>query len=186
MRECPRHIFQILTKRPKRMLRLIETYIADHEFGIEPLPNVWLGVSCEDQATADERIPLLLQTPAAVRFVSVEPMLGPVDLRNLILNESSDGNHDMLDALNGMAWFKYTCITNPHLAQADNDRIDWVICGSESGPGARPMDEDWVRSLRDQCVAAGILFFYKQNVVDGKKVSCPELDGRQWREMPEV
>jgi len=79
MRECPQHTFQILTKRPGRMLRLIKTYIADHEFGVRPLPNVHLGVSVENQATADERREYLRQCPAAVKYVSYEPALGPVD-----------------------------------------------------------------------------------------------------------
>jgi len=79
MRECPQHTFQILTKRPGQMLRLIKTYIADHELGIEPLPNVWLGVSVENQAAADERRDHLERCPAAVKFVSYEPALGPVD-----------------------------------------------------------------------------------------------------------
>jgi len=158
MRECPRHLFQILTKRPKRMLHLIKTYIADHEFGIEPLPNVWLGVSCENQTTADERIPLLLQTPAAVRFVSAEPLLGPIDLRPYL-----EGRE-----------------------RYNNEVLDWTIAGAESGPGARPMDEDWVRLLRNQCQITKSAFFYKQNVVDGKKISCPKLDGNRYNEMPEV
>ena len=143
MSQSPEHTFQILTKRPEQML----VYLTDErtQDGIDeagtklgwchanvqgrwPLPNVWLGVSVEDQATADARIPLLLQTPAAKRFVSYEPALGPVDLSK---------------------WLRY----NP---------ISWLICGGESGPGARPMHPDWPRSIRDQCVAAGVPFFFKQ------------------------
>lgn len=69
---------------------------------------------------------------------------------------------------------------------AESPTIDWVVVGSESGPGARPMDENWVRSIREQCVAAGVRFFFKQRLADGKKVSMPELDGKVWAEFPEV
>lgn len=146
----PQHTFQILTKRPERMLE----YFNAERFGyIEaiarkihgkplppgtvmpwPLPNVWLGVSVENQKAADERIPLLLQTPAAVRFLSCEPLLGPVDLTRF----------------------------SAHPLVPNAIPIDWVIAGGESGPGARPMHPDWVRELRDHCQAAGVPFFFKQ------------------------
>lgn len=107
-----------------------------------PLPNVWLGVSVEDQAAADERIPLLLQTPAAVRWISAEPLLGPVSIFHPTTGdlEYSSGN----DYAPGS--------------------IDWVVAGGESGPGARPVHPDWIRSLRDQCASAhdGVPFFFKQ------------------------
>lgn len=157
-----RHTFQILTKRPERMLSFISWFQAKTALYLRMFRHIWLGVSCENQATADERIPLLLQTPAAVRFVSCEPLLGPIDLGNPNWYWPDDG------------------------PETGHDPLSWIICGSESGPGARPMDEDWVRSLKNQCRAAGIPFFYKQAVINGKKVSCPELDGRQYREMPEV
>lgn len=128
-----------------------------------PLPNVHLGVSVEDQEYAEKRIPWLLETPAAIRFLSVEPMLGPVDLtridmlRDLITEEmrndpDSPKNHH-LNALTG------------HIAGPDDildAKIDWVICGAESGPGARPFHLAWVRSLRDQCAQTGAAFFCKQ------------------------
>jgi protein gp37 len=158
MAACPDHTFQVLTKRPARMLSYlsgIDPTPAHHNFGRTPkrltdvqqswprvaktwpLPNVWLGVSIEDQATADERIPLLLETPAAVRWVSAEPLLGPVDIR------------PYLD------W---------SFAGADMSRpdVDWVVAGGESGPQARPMHPRWVQSLRDQCAAAGVPFLFKQ------------------------
>lgn len=102
----------------------------DREF---PFSNVWLGVSVEDQKMADERIPLLLQTPAAVRWVSYEPALGPIDFQ---------------------PWLTIT---------RQRDRmLDWIVAGGESGPGARPAHPDWFRSVRDQCLAAGVPFFFKQ------------------------
>ena len=94
------------------------------------LPNVWLGVSVENQHFADERIPLLLSAPAAVRWISAEPLLGPVSLH--------------LNNYSATRW------------------LDWVVCGGESGANARPMHPDWARSLRDQCHAAGVSFFFKQ------------------------
>jgi len=122
------HTFQVLTKRPARMLSILETARICFDFD-EPLPNVWLGVSVEDQKTADERIPLLMKTPAALRWLSAEPLLGPIDLESIPTLEGS---------------------------------IDWVVVGGESGQGARPMHPDWVRSIGDQCVAAGVPFFFKQ------------------------
>lgn len=120
-----------------------------------PLPNVWLGVSVEDQTRADERIPDLLATPAAVRFLSCEPLLGPVDLTKIVLrregqlpSELSAKLGDYVQPLRG----NFT----------DSPKIDWVIAGGESGPGARPMHPDWARSLRDQCAAAGVPFHFKQ------------------------
>jgi len=208
---CRHHTFQILTKRPHRMFeylagygRLDNIYDCWHEFSggpmeaeAWPLPNVWLGVTAENQQTADERIPLLLQTPAAVRFVSVEPMLGPVDLRPYL--------HRGL-------------LADPSEIGKFRDPVDWVICGGESGPGARPMHQDWARGLRDQCQVARVPFLFKQwgewlhqdqwpdTAVEidpdewmhatrgeygqtrriGKKVAGRRLDGREWNEFPEV
>lgn len=103
-----------------------------------PLPNVWLGVSAERQQEADERIPELLATPAAIRFVSAEPLLGPIDF----------GRQQA--GLPANAWLTWL------------DAIDWIIVGGESGPDARPMHPTWARSIRDQCQAAGVPFFFKQ------------------------
>ena len=103
-----------------------------------PLPNVWLGVSTENQAAANRRIPPLLDTPALVRFVSAEPLLGPADLTFYMSEFETDNNGP----------------TYPGL--------DWIIVGGESGPGARPMHPDWARSFRDQCQGAGVPFFFKQ------------------------
>jgi protein gp37 len=117
-----------------------------------PLPNVWLGTSCEDQARADERIAHLLETPAAVRFVSCEPLLGPIDF-----NALCDGAEN-LNALTGLRENPFGAIVTRRIGT----RLDWVIVGGESGPGARPMHPDAASSLRDQCAAAGVPFFFKQ------------------------
>jgi len=123
------HIYMVLTKRPDRMSEFCR------EFGIESRQNIWLGVSVENQAAADERIPLLLQTPAAVRFISCEPLLGPVKLFGF----------------GSPTWGKLP----------PSRWLHWVIVGGESGPGARPMHPDWARSLLDQC--SGVVpFFFKQ------------------------
>jgi protein gp37 len=199
MAATPQHTHQVLTKRPARMLEwftwarglftmqqrgfasapntaralldaaaeflgtkneaLNRAWRGFAEVDPWPLPDVWLGVSAEDQQRADERIPILLETPAAVRFVSYEPALGPVDVSEYL---------------------------DPAAAPCGETEatLDWLIAGAESGPGARPMDEAWVRSVRDQCAAAGVPFFYKQRVEAGRKVSLPVLDGRQHAEWP--
>ena len=145
VRQCPQHTFLFLTKNPKRY--------REFEFP----ENAWIGTSIENQAAADERIPLLLQAPAAVRFISVEPLLGAINLFNIGFN-----GIEPLSALGRCSYhthlFKHECLCNsPRQAG-----IDWVIVGGESGPGTRPMHPDWVRSLRDQCQAAGTKFFFKQ------------------------
>lgn len=122
-----------------------------------PLPNVWLGTTVENQAMADERIPHLLNAPAAVRFLSCEPLLGPV---RLVLSGLPGWDEDWkLDALTGHEWAGRGCDEDVPPVEP---RIHWVICGGESGPKARPMHPDWARSLRDQCVEAGVPFFFKQ------------------------
>ncbi|MGH1563056.1 DUF5131 family protein [Mumia sp. DW29H23] len=147
---APQHTFQVLTKRHGRMRSLLSSssfqqlvYRAINDLpsavradvaGTLPLPNVWLGVSVENQQWADIRIPALLQTSAAVRFLSCEPLLGPIEFQRV-----PGFNRIGLDL---SAW--------------------WVIVGGESGRGARPMHPDWARSLRDQCIAAGVPFTFKQ------------------------
>jgi len=122
-----------------------------------PLPNVWLGVSVEDQRAADERIPLLLQTPAALRFVSCEPLLGPVDLERYIVPRCSECR-DWYALLRSEGKCGYgKCPTDGEWCP-----IDWVIVGGESGPGARPCDVAWIRSIVRQCRAAGVPCFVKQ------------------------
>lgn len=179
---APQHTFLVLTKRARRMraylagvpriLDRIETVMGDRgRIADWPFPNVWLGVSVEDQARADERIPLLLDTPAAVRFLSCEPLLGPVDLERIpspvVTPEDEGFYHSALfrsdvhyrdgtpDALTGRKIVD--AVDGPMM-----EKIDWVIAGGESGPGARPMHPDWARSMRDQCQTAGVPFFFKQ------------------------
>jgi len=182
MYAAKRHQFQVLTKRPERM----KDFLLREQFKVgavnfvmpeNPAPNIWWGVSVEDQATADYRIPFLLQTPAAIRWVSYEPALGSVDF-------------DIA------AWLS---------------SLDWIVCGGESGPNARPMHPAWARAVRDQCVEAGVPFLFKQwgewfpvdknlpngwqgpkvyNFGDqwmlkqGKKRAGRLLDGRTWDQYP--
>jgi len=144
------HTYLLLTKRPERLLE-------GHAERFAEWPNIWLGVTAENQQRADERIPILLEIPAAVRFVSVEPMLGPVDLSRY-LGQVPEASHD--------TWLDY-------------DPLNWVICGGETGPSARWMQSKWAGDLHDQCLAAGVPFFLKQwgAHVD---VEVPN----EWREFP--
>ena len=168
---APQHTFQVLTKRPKRMLRYLGQFpdrgfkvfeiaarikerrdgpLAKYGMSIKfPLPNVWLGVSVEDQKTADERIPLLLRTPAAVRWISAEPLLGDLDFKTWLTGAN---------ALNR----KYAAQIRAGTVKASIEGLDWIVAGGESGPGARPMHPCWARRLRDQCVASGTPYFFKQ------------------------
>lgn len=141
IQDCPHHVFQILTKRPERMLKYFK------EFG-PPLPNVWLGVTVVNQPEANEKIPVLLRTPAAVRFVSIEPMLGAI--------EFDDGHYSDCDLYNGWGC---DCDTSD---KGWLEMLDWVIVGGESGSGARPMHSDWARDVIKQCKEAGISVFFKQ------------------------
>ena len=192
------HIFQVLTKRADRMRDYFRTdrreawarSAVHHGGGSDPdgiwdqlmdaegpHPRIWLGVSVEDQATADGRIPLLLDTPAAVRWISAEPLLGPVDLRHL--NDGKEVNE--IDSLKPWTWEQeidnwrgtsetweddfsdyYGGLEVKDAKGLCHNRIDWVVVGGESGPKARPMKHEWARSLRDQCEAAGVPFLFKQ------------------------
>lgn len=180
MGAAKQHTFQLLTKRHARMRSLLTRWSehatkgchcpageggcsapVDVQHGVWPLPNVWLGVSVEDQKWADIRIPALLDTPAAVRWISAEPLLGPVVL------------HDH--------WIG----ADPY--RHDEPRLDWVVTGGESGPGARPMHPDWARSLRDQCEAADVPFFMKQaGTVLAKEWGCSDRKGHDPAEWPET
>jgi protein gp37 len=134
--------FQVLTKRPENVVRMIETAnshsFSDAEMWFYNFPNVWIGTSIENQEQASERIPALCDIPARVRFLSCEPLLGPVDIDRL-----------------GVFRFDGAVLRSPNL-------IHWVIVGGESGHGKRPFNPDWARSIRDQCQRAGVPFFMKQ------------------------
>jgi protein gp37 len=214
---CPHYAFQVLTKRPQRMLRYLTTHHAHGYTKFDdvrkwmhllsnqmkpesgwPLPNVWLGVTAENQERADERIPLLLETPAATRFLSVEPMLGPVNVSRFMFRDIGWQN------AGGPSECAHGYAAGIPCRQC-TPSLDWVIAGGESGPGARPSHPDWFRSLRDQCVAAGVPYFHKQNgeyawvgrghggsddvepkaVRVGKKRAGRLLDGRNWEEFPQ-
>lgn len=157
MGSCRRHTFLILTKRPEKILRFVKWQTIETGEGYLNNGNVWIGVSVENQQAADERIPILLQIPAAVRWVSVEPMLGKIDLSKYL--------------------FPYSVGFADH---PDHVRypIKLVICGAETGPGARPMDLAWARDLRDQCGSPGVPFYMKQ--VSGKQPIPPDLMVREF------
>jgi len=167
---CPQHVFQVLTKRPRIMraymrdpeapARVARAMAAEGGEGTQPPwppPNVWLGTSAEDQVRAGERLPSLLETPAAIRFLSCEPLLGALDLAGL-------------DALG-----------------PGEPRVHWVIAGGESGPHARVLHPDWPRELRDQCARTGTAFFFKQwgvwcppdGTASGERRAVAR-DGRAW------
>ncbi len=180
MAEAHWHTFQVLTKRSARARAYLSTWATrerigeaqHHEHGdncaytnvacdaIWPLNNVWLGVSAEDQQRADDRVPDLLETPAAVRFVSAEPLLGPIELRDI---------HDGVDCL----------------GRRTGARLDWVIVGGESGRRARPTHPDWVRNIRDACAAAGTAFFFKQWGT-WSAFYDRDRDDPDWRSVPTV
>lgn len=191
------HVFMVLTKRAERMRDYVGTRAGDWQVRLPesaprhffagrpaiatwPLPNVWLGVSAEDQPHADERIPHLLATPASLRWISAEPLLGPMRLSNLY-PVADDGV--FVDGVHGCT-----------------PRIDWVVAGGESQGSDRPMRPEWVRSLRDQCRFAGVPFHFKQwgdwvptgggkletMVRVGARAAGRLLDERIWDEFPEV
>lgn len=182
MSMSPQHTFQILTKRPDRMrivgLAMFRLMVnaARLQCGVSvlpdsrradgtyawPLPNVWLGTSIEDQQLVEERCLPLFETPARIRFLSLEPLLGPINL-------------GLLGTLPRMRFSGY---------QLAADRLDWVIVGGESGPGHRPIEADWVRAIRDECHDAKVAFFFKQWGGRTAKAGGRELDGRVYDEWP--
>jgi protein gp37 len=226
MLDASRHTFMILTKRPERMKRVVEM-MADDDFLGTVLPNLWLGVTAENQEMADLRIPILLQTPAVKRFVSVEPMLGPVDLTPWIgptLGCGSCGRtYSVAEAIpdpKGHSMGADKCVIcgeedymltlwgdrqverfengeryaeGTREVDEDGPQLHWCIAGGESGPGARPMHEEWPRDLVRQCRAAGVPVFVKQihRLTPSGKIRVSK-DVNEWpedlrvREFPEV
>jgi len=189
MYSCPLHTFQVLTKRPARMAEFLSQFEfsppemldnglwmhapTERYYGGEgdwPISNIWLGVTAENRRTADERIPILLDIQAAVRFVSIEPMLEVVDLQHIHLP------YDM----------SFDSLAKTTVCGSGDCRelvaINWVIVGGETGPGARPMHPDWARQVRDQCVEAGVPFFFKKmGTANG---NSRLLDGQLWEQYP--
>lgn len=188
MAASPQHTFQCLTKRPARMRSMLSNPLwwqyefarACDDLGVDYasavawsrpdvgyLRNVWLGVSTEDQATADLRIPILLDTPAAVRWISAEPLLGPIDLDEGRCDQHSrhevvrdDRGEERCGECLADGWSGE--LSHGHWLDPLNGGIGWVVTGGESGPRARPMHPDWARSLRDQCAQAGVPYLHKQ------------------------
>jgi protein gp37 len=159
MAAARRHRFQILTKRAARMR---EVLTAPPFAGQVVVDNVWLGVSVEDQAAADERIPQLLATPAAVRWISAEPLLGPLDIERWTWPLCWHWAAGYKSPEAALAAGAYAVRKRQGLLGAHVPLISWVVAGGESGPGARPMHPDWARALRNHCAAAGVPFFFKQ------------------------
>ncbi|MEM3587936.1 MAG: phage Gp37/Gp68 family protein [Candidatus Jordarchaeaceae archaeon] len=188
MEEADHHTFMILTKRPRRALGFLK-WLADRWSDWDvgevwtPPPNIWIGVTAENQARADERIPILLQIPAAVRFVSVEPMLGPVDLSQWLEARFCERHGQLCEE--GLSWENGQLVCRYCKRPVERLRLlDWVIAGGETGPNARPMHPDWVRSLRDQCRAAKVPFFFKQwgEWVPYRKSESPVCDLRRLKD----
>ena len=171
MSRRPDVIWQVLTKRPERMRAVVwEIVVVSRVIWPE---HIWLGVTVENQAMADERIPLLLDTPAVVRWLSVEPMLERVDLRGIADGSWYDKEGaSRYNALTGSAWWGGT---GEH-GLSGGPRLDWVVCGAESGPNRRPFDVAWAVDLYEQCRTAGVPFFYKQGS-DLKPGQHDELPG---------
>lgn len=168
------HIFQILTKRPERMMTYMQGLLersrdiaqsavslwggkdpdavwelVQRRIAEGPLPNVWMGTSIGNQAAADERMPFLMRTPAAVIWISVEPMIGPVNLMEWLWEPTGD-------------WRTHNGKRQMKMILPAGQRLGWVVLGGESGEGSRPMHPNWARQVRDQCKQAGVPFFFKQ------------------------
>jgi protein gp37 len=163
IKQTPQLDWLLLTKRPENILRMLSESVQKTSLGRGPLSNVWLGTTLESQGHA-RRIDRLVNCRGAARtlFLSCEPLLGPLDL------------FDWLHAVDDTQSFDY------------NMGIDWVICGGESGPKHRPLNLDYARSLRDQCVDAGVPFFFKQHGGRTPEAGGCELDGREWKQFPKA
>lgn len=188
MQNARQHTFQVLTKRHARMRSFVTRYLSG-EFATEPLDtsplaatverpprNIWLGVSVEDQKWADIRVPALIATPAAVRFLSCEPLLGPVDLMEWL--PTGEGGF----CKEHWSWM---CGGDINGGECRKKRLSWVIAGGESGPGARPCDIDWLWSLLGQCRATRVPIFCKQfGSVLGRQIGAGSKGG-DWDAWPE-
>lgn len=155
IRQRPDLIFMLLTKRIELAAERLPSDWGDGWL------NAWLGVTAEDQGMLDKRVPALLATPAAVRFVSCEPLLGPITFRWAVWHPARNRNH--LDGLR---------------------QLRWVIAGCESGPKRRPSQLEWFQSLRCECEEAGVPFFLKQMDIGGTLIKMPPLAGRIWDQIP--
>lgn len=224
IRATPNLDWLLLSKRIGNAAAMIQTALAHMDIGYSvpfaawPWPNVWLGATIVNQAEADRDIPKLLEVPARVRFLSMEPLLGAVDLRSIPHGEGEinalkpDTWEEAIDLWRDTSesWIEdfedwYSVNLSDGLTGPTHAGIDWVIVGGESGPGARPMHPAWVRSLRDQCSAAGVSFLFKQwgewmpdsqnpavsaphdpngAIRVGKKAAGRQLDGRTWDGFP--
>lgn len=155
------HTFLILTKRPMRMVKVLN--LIYEAWAFEDMNNIWFGVTVENQQQADNRIPVLLKLPVKNHWVSVEPMLEQIDIYQYLICES--------------------CL-DPSVCWCCDPRLNWVVCGSESGPGARAMSLDWVVFLKGQCRKAGTPFMFKQLIQSGRRISVPKLNGKRYMEIP--
>jgi len=182
------HTFIVLTKRPERMLAYVHDILGPgsirlmdcsipHPTGVRPLadlidmgaffrplPNVWLGISAEDQPRLDARLPLLGSTPAARRLISIEPLLGPIDLTNIPVRFGAPEGLGRFNALTGEVTLpgRATPCERGAFGLASWSPLDWVIVGGESGPGSRPMSIEWVDAIQRGCEQTGVPFFFKQ------------------------
>lgn len=171
IRDCPQHTFQVLTKR-------IETAAEFYRVCGDPPPNLWLGVTAEDQQRADERIPILLNIPAAVRFVSLEPLLGPIEFDSVPDTRWADKSY--INVLTGDVGNDDIGIFADYGA-----KLDWVIVGCESGPKRRECKIEWIESIVQQCAEADVPCFVKQVSINGRMSKNPDewpeqIRVRQW------
>ena len=209
MSYAPQHTYMVLTKRPHIAMDYFEKInsLKAYSFGVkqkkavrlqETLKKIWLGVSVEDQRTANLRIPYLMSTLSAVKVISCEPLTAPLDLTDVRM-QYEPISYTTIDALSGNGAIIYdtnhpdynpTTATDgklkfEHVCEFGGSTIDWVIAGGENGPGARPMHPDWIRQIRDQCQEANVPFFFK-GWGSASGIKGRELDGRTWEEFPEV
>lgn len=215
MAKTPHHTYQVLTKRPERMAQFFtwwNWFDGEWEGKNEYLrlsngklffQNIWLGVTAENQKEANRRIPILLDIPAVLRFISVEPMLEAIDLRGIAL--SNDGSFYPIKCqacgkmcssgdcgVEGDDFWCPKCSSGDFIVELPE--IDWVICGGESGQRARPLNPLWAKSLQEQCAKGDVPFFFKQwgeftckngeMIRVGKKEAGHLINGQEYREMP--